>query len=196
MNKYELVPPRRRKPHWCTKSSTHHQYNNLIKEIKVQTPHQIWCSDVSYIKYRGIFWYLSTIEDIFTRQVLSVQVSKRHTSEVILDIIKRACQNFVPKIFHSDQGTEFMAQKCTGYLESKGTRISVSDTDSPWQNGFQESFFGRFKEEFGDFNRFVSVSELIEEIYSQIRYYNQDRIHTALKMSPAVFSKSYRQLSS
>ncbi len=82
-----------------------------------------------------------------------------------------------------------MAKLVTDYLESLGTQISVSDKASPWQNGYQESFFGRFKEEAGDFNRFETVGELIEEIYGQINYYNFDRIHTALKMPLAVYAK-------
>ena len=49
-------------------------------------------------------------------------------------------------------------------------------------------FFGRFKHEFGDVDRFESPGEMIEAIYRHIRYYNHDRIHTAIKMPPAVFA--------
>ncbi len=91
-------------------------------------------------------------------------------------------------IFHSDQGTEFMAQRCTDYLEQLGIQISVSDVASPWQNGYQESFFGRFKEESGDPNRFESISEMIEAVYHQIHYYNYARINTALKMPPSKYA--------
>lgn len=64
----------------------------------------------------------------------------------------------------------------------------MSDVASPWQNGYCESFFGRFKEEFGDMNRFASIGELIEALYHHIHYYNHERIHTALKMPPAVYA--------
>jgi len=69
--------------------------------------------------------------------------------------------------------------------------ISVSDKASPWQNGYQESFFGRFKEEFGDINRFETTGEMIEAIYQYIHYYNTKRIHTSLKMPPAVYAKQF-----
>jgi putative transposase len=59
---------------------------------------------------------------------------------------------------------------------------------SPWQNGHQESFYGRFKDEFGDMNRFDGVGEFFESIHHQIHYYNHHRIHTTLKMSPAAFA--------
>ena len=94
----------------------------------------------------------------------------------------------IPLVFHSDQGTEFMAEAVVSFLKNKGVKISVSDKASPWQNGFKESFFGRFKDEFGDFNRFNTIAQLMEEIYLKIYYYNHDRIHTALKMPPAVYA--------
>lgn len=117
-------------------------------------------------------------------------MSKKHDAQLIKTTIHQALKTgFKPIYFHSDQGTEFMAKICTDFLEKNKIKVSVSDKASPWQNGYQESFFGRFKEEFGDFNRFNHVGELIEEIYSQINYYNYRRRHTALKVAPAVYAK-------
>lgn len=141
------------------------------------------------IVYRGTVWYLATIEDIATRQVVARQVGKHHNSQLVMSVLQQAMQTGLkPTIFHSDQGTEFMAQSCTDFLEQQGVQISVSDVASPWQNGYQESFFGRFKQEFGDVDRFESVGMLIEAIYHHIHYYNHQRIHTALKMPPAVYA--------
>ena len=81
-----------------------------------------------------------------------------------------------------------MAQTCTHYLEKHGVQISVSDVASPWQNGFVESFYGRFKHEMGNVDRFDTVGEMIEAIYQHIHYYNHSRIHTALKLPPAVYA--------
>ena len=184
MKKFGMKPPRRKINHFCTISTSHHEYFNLTKDWKPTKPHELWCSDVSFIKFQGRFWY------IVTRQVLAVQVGKYHNSQLVLTTIKQAFikAGVAPNVFHTDQGTEFMARLCTQYLEGLGTHISASDKGCPWQNGFQESFFGRFKEEFGDFSRFETVSELIEEIYSQVRYYNEDRIHRVLKMPPATYA--------
>lgn len=96
-----------------------------------------------------------------------------------------------PEVFHSDQGTEFMAEDVTNFLEQLGARVSASDKASPWQNGYQESFFGKFKDDVGNINRFETPGELIEALYHGIYYYNNDRIHTALKMPPAVYSKLF-----
>jgi transposase InsO family protein len=193
MRRYGIKPPRRKvKKHWCTRATENHRYKNLIKDRSkdIKIPHDVWSSDVSYIKYRGRFWYLATIEDIGTRQIMGVEIGKQHNSQLVLKTIKQALsKGKKPTIFHSDQGTEFMARLCTGYLEDQGIQISVSGKGSPWENGYKESFYGRFKDEFGDVNRFETVGELIEEIYTKIQYYNTKRIHTRLKMPPAIFAK-------
>jgi len=193
MKLFGIKPPRRKIHYYTTRSTEHHTYTNLIKGLIVTRSNQLWCSDLSYIKFQGIIWYLSTIEDIFTRVVIGYQVGKFHNSDLVLSTIKQAIQfsNTTPQIFHSDQGTEFMAKVCTNYLEGKGAKISVSDKASPWQNGHQESFFGKFKDEVGDLERFETVGQFIEAIYQQIHYYNFERIHTVLKMPPAIYAKQF-----
>ncbi len=191
MHKFGIKPPRRKiRHHYCTKSVSYCPFTNLIKNIIPTAANQIWVSDASYFWFAGRFWYLATIEDIFTRQIIGFAFGRHHDSRLVLSALKMAIliTGTVPLFFHSDQGAEFMAEAVVNFLQSKGVKISVSDKASPWQNGYKESFFGRFKDEFGDFNRFNSVAELMEEIYSQIKYYNQDRIHTALKMPPAVYA--------
>ena len=189
MAQFNLRPPRRRILHYSTVSTPHHTYHNLLKGICVTGPHQVWCSDVSRLVYRGTIWYLATIEDRATRQVVAARIGKRHDSQLVLATLKQALATQPPPtIFHSDQGTEFMAQRCTDYLQQRGVRISVSDVASPWQNDHIESFFGRFKQEFGDIHRFETAGEMLAAVYQHIRYYNHRRIHTVLKMPPAVFA--------
>ncbi|MBD3250224.1 MAG: IS3 family transposase [Candidatus Pacebacteria bacterium] len=197
MSKFKIKPPRRKiKKFYCTKSTYAHSYTNLIKQLEPRQPDIIWASDVSYIKFQGRFYYLATIEDLATREIITAQVSKKHDSLLIKHTIKQAlATGRKPQYFHTDQGTEFMAEICTDLLEFNGIKVSVSATASPWENGFKESFFGRFKNEFGDFNRFEHIGQLIEEIYSQIHYYNYQRIHTSLKMPPKKYAQTLRKLS-
>ena len=65
----------------------------------------------------------------------------------------------------------------------------MSKKGSPWQNGCQESFYGNFKVDIGDVNRFKTLGELVIELYRSIYYYNNERIHTSLKMSPKKFAR-------
>ena len=70
-----------------------------------------------------------------------------------------------PEIIHSDQGSEYDSGDFIVFVKIIETKISMSDKTSPWQNGYQESFFGHFKLEAEDLNRFESLGELIEYIY-------------------------------
>lgn len=199
MHKYDIKPPRRKRKNYLTRSTPHHRFTNLIKNQPPTQPNQVWSSDISYIKFQSQFWYLSTIIDIYTRQILGVQIGVKHDSQLVLTTLKQALANNdrTPQIFHTDQGTEFMAQAVIEYIQDKGIHVSVSDTGSPWQNGYQESFYGKFKDELGDLNRYQSVGEFMEAIYGHVYYYNHHRIHTALKMPPAKFAAEFfRKVSS
>lgn len=194
MKKYGIKVPRRRGGnHFCTTSVKHRNYPNLIQDLQISYENQVWCSDTSEFKFHGSKWSIVTIIDIFTRQVIGVAIGRHHDSDLVLKAIQMAMMitKTAPSIFHSDQGAEFMADVGTAYLENLGTHISASDKASPWQNGYQESFFGKFKDEFGDINRFETAGELIEAVYHYIHYYNTERIHTILKMPPAVYAKRF-----
>lgn len=201
MAKYGIKPPRRKgKKQWLTRSISSHHYTNLIKDLIANRPGQIFVSDLTYLPYQGKNVYLATVEDIFTREIVSAEISDKHDSNLALATIVGAINHGqnqkLPEIFHSDQGSEFMAEIVTGFLENKRIKISVSDKGSPWQNGYKESFFGRFKDESGDLDRFETLGELVEEIYSHIWYYNNLRIHTAIKMSPVQFKRQFQDIES
>ena len=192
MHKYNIKPPRRKaKSFYTTRSVNNCSYTNLIINIIPSRPCQIYCSDLTYIKFHGQFVYLGTCQDIYTKQIMSAEISTKHDQHLAYQVVKESFKKGIPEIFHFDQGKENMADKVTGYIEGKGVAISVSDKGSPWQNGYQESFFSRFKDENGDLNRFDSMGYLIEEIYSYIKYYNSKRIHTSLKTSPLKFKQAY-----
>ena len=194
MKKYGIKVPRRKRGNsFCTVSVKHRLYPNLIKDLPITYENQLWCSDTSRFIFHGQKWYIVTIIDIFTRQVIGVSIGRHHNSELVLKAIEVAIEktHTTPAIFHSDQGTEFMAENITSFLEQLGIKVSASDKASPWQNGYQESFFGKFKDEIGDINRFETPGELLEELYHQIHYYNHERIHTAFKMPPAVYAKQF-----
>ncbi len=76
-------------------------------------------------------------------------------------------------------------------LRELGTFISRSAKSSPWENGYQESFYSQFKIDLGDPARFKTLGELVYEIYRLVWDYNHARIHSVLKMPPLLFAKRY-----
>jgi len=127
--------------------------------------------------------------DIFTRQVVGVSVAKRKGAPLTVQALWNALLAHPrPAIFHSDNGREYEAKSFIGVLELCGIHISRSRPGCPWENGYQESFYGKFKLDLGDPNRFQTLGELVAEIYSTVWVYNHTRIHSALKMPPAIFA--------
>ena len=92
-------------------------------------------------------------------------------------------------------GREYISKIFTRILTETGSQISRNAPASPWENGYQESFYAQFKIDLGDPNRFASLGELIYEIAKTIWTYNHTRIHTALKMPPALYAQRQRKLS-
>lgn len=100
----------------------------------------------------------------------------------------------IPLWFHSDQGSEYTSADVEQLLMQQGIGISHSPKSSPWRNGSQESFFGRFKIECGDLERFKTLPELMEAIYCHVAYYNTQRIHSAHRAPPSIARERYQQL--
>lgn len=166
--------------------------NEIITFCPIK-PNIIWASDFTYIKFQGAFIYLATIIDIYTREIIGWNISTFHDTNLVLGAIKHATQRTggIPVYLHSDQGSEYDAKAYEDYVLEKGIIISMSHKNSPWENAFQESFYSQFKVDLGFVSRFETVEELIEEIYQTIYYYNNQRIHGSLKMSPLSFKQKY-----
>ena len=165
----------------------------VLSTLSPMAPDVVWASDFTFICYRGSFVYLCTVIDVFTGEVLGFNISRTHDAIFVLLAIKRAVERtaMVPEWFHSDQGSEYASNKVQSFLESRGVTISMNPKSSPWCNGSQESFFGRFKVEFGEFDRFETYAELLEELYQQLSYFTFERIKTKLRMSPAEFRQEW-----
>jgi len=196
MNKFGIKPYKKKARKPSKKDDLNKppsQYPNLIKDMVINKPDLVWITDFTYIRYQTKFIYLATIIDLFTRQVVGVNISRFHNKYLVIGALLNALDNYPkPVVVHSDQGSEYNSRDFIDLCLSQKITISMSTKGSPWQNGYQESFFGRFKTEFGDFNRFDSLGELIEEIYLKINYYNQDRLHTSLKTTPNQFRINYK----
>jgi len=163
---------------------------NLVQGIIINAPNQVWVSDFTYLPYYGRFVYLATLEDIFTRQVIGWEVSVRHNTDLVAQALLNALNHYpAPQIAHSDQGSEYRSQIYLNLLKSCNIQPSMSEKASPWQNSHQESFYSGFKLELGHPECRPALGELIEAIAQQIHYYNNQRIHTALKCPPAVFAQ-------
>ena len=132
--------------------------------------------------------------DLYTRSIVGFSVLTNHSAALVIGALLSAVHHAPrPFIFHSDNGSEYDAEDFKTILRSLGTQISRSAPGCPWENGYQESFYGKFKLDLGDSDRFTTLGELVYEIYRTVYVYNNSRIHTALKMSPREFAQMHKR---
>lgn len=190
------IKPYKRKARWSKKKDWGNppsKYPNLIKGSCPIKPNIIFAGDFTRLRWNGRFIYLATFIDIFTREIVGWSVSTRHTTEFVLDAFLDVIKTSgIPLIVHTDQGSEYNSKDYTSFMESLNVKISMSAKASPWENGYQESFYDNFKTDLGlEFERFETIGEFVEAIHRTINYYNNRRIHTKLRMPPAKFKQKF-----
>lgn len=165
------------------------EYPNLLLSVMPLWRGHIWAADFTEVWWKTKRIYLATVIDLYTREIVGVAVSLRKGVQLTAAALWNALwRNPRPLIFHSDNGSEYRAKVFTGILGNIGSLISRSAPGCPWENGYQESFYDKWKIDFGDPSRFSSFGELVSEVYRSIWLYNNERIHTALKMTPTQFA--------
>jgi len=173
-------------------------FNNLLFENQPLYPNHIWASDFTHIaKYNGKWVYLATILDLYTRKIVGFSILMNHSTQLVINALMMSVINeSLPKILHSDQGSEYASKDYASLCKNLGITQSMSNPGCPWENGYQESFYDKFKIDLADTSRFETLGELVYNIYRQVYYYNHDRIHTALDMAPVQFEDQFKIASS
>lgn len=189
------IKPYKRKGRWRKRKDERRElapYKNLIKGTCPIKPSAVLVGDFTHLQFQQRILYLATFMDLYTREVVGWHISSRHTKELVLEAFIDAIQYLekVPHIVHTDQGSEYCSKEYTGFLVSLGIKISMSKKQSPWENGYQESFYNNFKTDLGlEFDRFETIGEFVEAIHQTINYYNKERIHLKLRMPPEQFRR-------
>jgi len=164
-------------------------FPNLLLFESPRGRNDMWATDFTYLKFQGKWWYVATVIDLYTREVVGLSVMNTHNTQLVINALLDALMNHPkPRIIHSDQGSEYTSKDFTSFCQSIGILQSMSHPGCPWENGYQESFYKGFKVELADYSRFETLGELVAGIYMQIYYYNNNRIHSALSTSPKQFA--------
>ncbi len=176
-----LQPQKRRKIRTTNSQHGYPRYLNLVKELAVTHPNQVWVSDITYIRLGTGFVYLAVIMDIFTRRIRGWQLSRTIDQQLTLDALKMALENYLPEIHHSDQGVQYAANDYTDLLNKNSIQISMAAIGKAEENGYAERLMRTIKEEEVDLTEYETFSDA----YSQIRHfleevYQRKRIHSSL----------------
>jgi putative transposase len=140
----------------------------------------VWCADVTYIPMQRGFLYLVAIMDWATRAVLSWRLSNTMDPGFCVEALKEALENHgAPEIFNTDQGSQFTSDDFTGVLEAADVRISMDGKRRWIDNVFIERLWRSLKYECVDLRDLGSGIQAQREIGCWIRYYDEERPHSA-----------------
>jgi transposase InsO family protein len=146
----------------------------------------VWAYDfVEDRTHDGRKFRMLTVIDEFTRECLAIVVARRLTSD---DVLAALTALFVergpPEHIRSDQGPEFIAMVVREWLARLGVATLFIEKASPWENGTNESFNGKLRDELLDREIFYSLTEAQVLIERWRRHYNAERPHSSLGYRP------------
>jgi putative transposase len=163
----------------------HKIYPYLLKGLEINRPGQVYCSDITYIPMARGFVYLVVIMDWFSRKVLSWRLSNTMESDFCVDALEEAIRcHGAPEIFNTDQGAQFTSEAFTSVLKASGVKISMDGKGRWIDNVFVERLWRSVKYEEVYLRAYRSVNEARTGIGDYLKFYNSERKHQALEMTP------------
>lgn len=168
-------------------------YPYLLRGLEPSRPNQVWVADITYLPMARGFCYLVAIMDLYSRKILSWQLSNSLDPHFCVAALTEALANYgVPEIFNTDQGAQFTAQAFTGVLERHGVRISMDGKGRWIDNVFIERFWRSLKYEEVYLYAYNDLNEAQAGLERYFGYYNSDRRHSSLgKQAPnAVYGEA------
>jgi putative transposase len=162
--------------------------------LLAQQPNQVWSLDFIFDALRGgTKIKMLTIGDDFTRECLAIEVATSLPAAKVIGVLSRLFADYgAPGFVRLDNGPEFIANALKAWLCRQKTQTAYIQPGCPWQNGFRESFHGRFRDEFLSVTLFASIVEARVLCEAFRREYNQERPHQSLGyLTPAEFKQKW-----
>lgn len=169
------------------------RYENLVKELTIDHPDQVWVCDITYIRLGSGFVFLAIVMDVFTRMVRGWDLGPVMDSALCLNALGRALEAHTPEIHHSDQGIQYAANPYVHRLNSYHIRISMAAVGKAQENGYAERLMRTIKEEEVDLSIYQNVADARNQIGRFLEdVYNHKRIHSSLGyLTPVEFELAY-----
>jgi putative transposase len=182
----------------------HYKYPYLLKEFKndnnqvvIDTPNQVWSTDITYIKLERGHVYLAAIIDWNTKKILSWKLSNTMDISLTTSVLNEALSLYPkPEIFNTDQGSQYTASAHVDILTKNNIKISMDGKGRSIDNIVIERFWRSIKYEEIYLNDYKSMNELRYSIDNYMQKYNSRRLHSAIgnKTPNEVYFKAINNL--
>lgn len=184
LSRHDLLIQRKRRG-TCTTQSWHGfgVYPNLARDLVLTGPHQLWVSDITYIRTLEGFMYLSLVMDGFSRMIVGYDSSDSLEMTGALSALSMA-QRQLPEskqaVHHSDRGSQYCCAAYVARLKERGMKISMTEQNHCYENAKAERLNGILKQEYGLGETFASKGQVRQAVKEAVDLYNHRRPHGAL----------------
>lgn len=166
------------KPKTSLGNKEHTVYPYLLRDLTIDRPNQVWCTDITYIPMKRGFMYLTVLMDWHSRKVLSWRLSNTLDARFCVEALEEALQTYgKPEIFNTDQGAQYTSEDFTKVLKEHKIQISMDGKGRWMDNVMIERLWRSVKQECVYLQEFDSIKELKNALQNWFRFYNEDRPH-------------------
>ena len=168
--RYEKMLVAKKKNYTRTTNSFHyfHKYKNMIKEMEITAPEQVWVSDITYISTEAGNGFLSLITDCYSKKIVGYHLADNLKTEgtlIALEmVIKSRKYPMSPLIHHSDRGIQYCSSPYIQKLTENDIKPSMTENSDPYENAVAERVNGILKDEFNIAEGFINHSQAQKEI--------------------------------
>ena len=176
-----LQPVKRQQYRTTNSEHPYPRYPNLVEDLLITRPDQVWVADITYIRLGEGFVFLAVIMDVFTRAIRGWCLSRSLDVSLSLRALEMGLKDRVPEIHHSDQGIQYAASDYVKVLTAYQVQISMAAVGEPEENGYAERLMRTIKEEevdLSDYRDFADAQSQIGRFLQDV--YNHKRIHSSL----------------
>lgn len=168
---------------------------NLInKKFSAIAENMVWVSDITYVRTREGWLYVSVVLDLYSRKIVGLSMDKYADSNLVIKSLSQAIYHRNPNsrlIVHSDRGCQYTSYEYQNFISKHDIAPSMSAAGYCYDNAAMESFFHTLKTEHVFFCDFETRSSASTSIFEYVEvFYNRQRIHSTLNyLSPLEFEK-------
>lgn len=179
-----LITPKRRYVQTTNSKHWMHKYPNIAKDMVIETPEQLWVSDITYIKTLQGNCYLNLITDAYSRKIVGYAIQDNMEAESMIKAYKKAIagreHKQIQTIHHSDRGLQYCSKEYVSLSVNNGFRISMTENGDPYENALAERMNRTLKEEFG-LGEILKTKEIAYKMVEEAVFlYNNLRPHCSL----------------
>lgn len=182
------------KPKTSISNKQHKKFPYLLRDVEITKKNQVWSSDITYIRIKGGWIYLTAIIDWHSRYVISWEISITLEDNFCIRALEKALKisKTRPDIFNSDQGVQYTSNNFIQVLQANKIQISMDGKGRCLDNIFVERLWRSVKYENVYLKDYETVFEAYHDLKEYFDFYNNERSHQSLnyKTPAELFFKS------